>query len=464
MVKIIYTTLFVTCLLFSSSVVAQYCSGTVVKTTATGTFSDGSGSNNYNNNTDCSWRISPPGAGTITLSFTGVFDLELYNCSDKITVYDGADTTANVLDVLCGNSNLTPPAPITSTGGQMFVRFTSDVSYNNAGWNASYTTTIAPPVYCSGQSTLNAASGNLSDGSLSSNYGDNANCSWLIEPTGANSITLTFSTFDTEAGMDFVKVYDNSTSTLVSTFSGNAIPSPITVNSGSMLVEFTSNNTTGGPGWDASYTSTQPPPVYCSGANTLTAPAGSFDDGSGTADYSNDADCSWTINPSNVTSITLTFSEFSTQGGQDFVKVYNNSTSALLGSFSGSSIPAPITLNGDNMLVEFTSNSTTTSLGWSASYSSVDATAGIHENSLVTSLKVFPNPFHTTATLLFSAPETEESLMTITDIYGKAVKKTTIPANTTSLVIDANSLANGMYFYTVSKKNTLTHKGKLIIE
>jgi hypothetical protein len=140
MVKIIYTTLFVTCLLFSSSVVAQYC----------------------NNNTDCSWRISPPGAGTITLSFTGVFDLELYNCSDKITVYDGADTTANVLDVLCGNSNLTPPAPITSTGGQMFVRFTSDVSYNNAGWNASYTTTIAPPVYCSGQSTLNAASGNLS--------------------------------------------------------------------------------------------------------------------------------------------------------------------------------------------------------------------------------------------------------------------------------------------------------------
>lgn len=463
MIKKIYS-LVVASLLISQTISAQYCAGTVVKNTATGTFSDGSGSNNYNNNTDCFWLIAPPDAGTITLSFTGIFDLELYNCSDKITVYDGADTNATILATLCGNSNLTPPAAVTSTGGHMLVRFTSDVSYNNAGWDASYTSTLAPPVYCSGQSTLNSSSGNFSDGSGASNYADNANCSWLIEPTGANSITITFSTFDTQAGMDFVKVYDNSTNTLLSTYSGTTIPSDITVNSGSALVEFTSNNTVNSAGWEASYTSTQPAPVYCSGANTLTSPVGSFDDGSGANDYNNDANCSWTINPTNVTSITLTFSEFNTQGGQDMVMVYNNTTSTLLGSFSGSSIPPPITLVGDNMLVEFTSNSTTTSMGWSASYTSVDASAGVGEYFYNNSISLFPNPFSGTATLKFEKPESVECTMNIVDVCGKSVKNIAVPANTTLVAVDAASLSTGLYFYKVSKNNIIIHSGKLILQ
>ena len=39
-------------------------------------------------------------------------------------------------------------------------------------------------------------------------YADNAECSWLIAPPGAQSITLEFSSFDTEEDYDFVHVYD----------------------------------------------------------------------------------------------------------------------------------------------------------------------------------------------------------------------------------------------------------------
>jgi len=48
--------------------------------------------------------------------------------------------------------------------------------------------------------------GVLSSGSGA--YADNAKCSWLIAPPGAQSITLEFSSFDTEEDYDFVRVYD----------------------------------------------------------------------------------------------------------------------------------------------------------------------------------------------------------------------------------------------------------------
>lgn len=459
-------------ILISESSVAQYCSGTVTKNTATGSFTDGSGSSNYADNSDCMWLISPAGAGSITLSFTGVFDLELWNCSDKIRVYDGADTTASIIAVHCGNNTLTPPAPVTSSGGTMLVRFTSDHSYNNAGWSASYTSTTAPPVYCSGQNTLNATSGNFSDGSGNSiDYSDNSNCSWLIEPTNATTITVSFSSFATEAGMDFVKIYDNAISppSQIASFSGSSLPTATTVNSGSVLVEFTSNGNSTAAGWDASYTSTQappPPPVACSGLVTLTAPAGTFDDGSGsTTNYGDNADCSWNINPAGVASITITFGFFDTQSA-DQVQVFNNATNppTLLGAYSGSSVPAPITFSGDNVLVTFTSDGSGNAGGWGASYTSSNSGVGIADLNSNKGISIYPNPFHHTATLKFESPENQNCELVIYDLYGKAVQKTLIPAHTTSVVIDGSGIASGMYFYTVNKANTPVHAGKLILE
>src|SRR5690606_12621481 len=61
-------------------------------------------------------------------------------------------------------------------------------------------------VGCSGLTTLTTASGNFSDGSGLSNYINNMDCSWLIQPTGASIIDLTFTSFDTETGHDTVTV------------------------------------------------------------------------------------------------------------------------------------------------------------------------------------------------------------------------------------------------------------------
>ena len=114
---------------------SNYCSGTTNLTSASGSFSDGSGASSYNNNADCKWLIQPSGATSITLSFSS-FALE--TCCDYVRIYDGTTTSAPLLGSFNGTS--LPPS-ITSTGGDMLVHFTTDGSVTAAGWSASYTST-----------------------------------------------------------------------------------------------------------------------------------------------------------------------------------------------------------------------------------------------------------------------------------------------------------------------------------
>jgi Zn-dependent metalloprotease len=114
-----------------------YCTGTTTTLTAqSGTFADGSASNNYANNTDCSWLIQPINATAITLSFSA-FNTELNY--DGVIVYDGANNTAPVLGQFSGTSI---PNAVTSTGGSMYVEFLSDPAVRGQGWTANYTSTI----------------------------------------------------------------------------------------------------------------------------------------------------------------------------------------------------------------------------------------------------------------------------------------------------------------------------------
>ncbi|CAM1345488.1 CUB domain-containing protein [Tenacibaculum amylolyticum] len=111
------------------------CDGGVTLTANNGSFTDGSAtSSNYTNNRNCTWLIRPTSGNRVTLNFSR-FNTE--NRYDVVTVFDGTDANARELGSFSGAS---VPAAITSTGGAMFVRFTSDRSVTSTGWAASYTT------------------------------------------------------------------------------------------------------------------------------------------------------------------------------------------------------------------------------------------------------------------------------------------------------------------------------------
>lgn len=108
---------------------------------------------------------------------------------------------------------------------------------------------------CTAGTVLSAWNNNIGNYIQNSNYGNNENCVWLIHPTGASQIDLNFEFFGTQANADFVKVYDgqNTSGTLLGSFSGTNLPPSVTASSGYMYVVFTSNSSVTNIGFQANY-------------------------------------------------------------------------------------------------------------------------------------------------------------------------------------------------------------------
>ena len=366
----------------------NYCSGTTNLSTPSGTFSDGSGNDTYGSNANCKWVIAPPGANRITINFSK-FKTEAR--FDSVLVYDGPDESFPLLMSWWGN---TLPPPITSTVGAMCVRFSTDMTNNDSGWVANYTSTGVTPS-CSGSSVLSSPSGSFSDGSASANYANNQLCSWLIAPPCATSVTLSFSQFNTESNYDWVLVYNGNSARaqqLIGAFSGTSLPASVTANSGQMYVVFVSDYSTVKPGFTANYTSTGSGGCY--GNTTLnTQDFGILSDGSGANNYCNNQNCTWLIQPPGATSVSLNFTSFNLEeassDGQsiyDAVEVYDGSTvnAPLLGRFSGNSLPPMVTSTTGTMLVRFYSDVSVTDSGWTAYYTSTSPQHCTQNNVLTT--------------------------------------------------------------------------------
>ncbi len=418
------------------------CDGGTILSTPSGSFNDGSGANNYGNNQECYWFISPPCASSVTLSFSQ-FNTELNY--DGIVVYSDLAGT-NQLAVYSGT---TIPSSITSNTGVMLVVFLSDYSTNLQGFTANYTSTGS--AYCAGTTNLNTADyATFTDGSLGNNYCNNQDCKWLIQPPQSSSVTLNFTAFDLEDAAtdgtiyDAIEVYDGTTTsaTLLGRFTGSNLPPSITSSGGSMLVRFISDLEENKQGFSAYYTSTQNP--YCTGITTnLTAQSGTFTDGSASNNYANNTNCSWLIQPTNATTINLSFSTFNTELNYDGVIVYNgaNNAAPVLGQFSGSSIPNSVNSTGGSMYIEFLTDPEVRGQGWSANWTST-TTSGIEEALFKANFNFYPNP--TDGIFTVNSGFENSASIEIFDMLGKQVIKPFL-INKGINQIDASELSKGIY-------------------
>ncbi len=222
----------------------------VLITYTNGTIDDCSGpKDNYQNNIDCSWLISPQtpedSVTDITLTFNR-FDTQAD--FDFVRIYDGPDVDSPLLGEFSGSDI---PGTLTSTGNQVLITFTTNETVTYNGWFLSFESD--QPTWCSGLQAYTEPIGTFDDGSGSFYYNNNTACMWKIEPLWASEVTLYFNYLDTEEGKDFVKVYDLDTQQLLAEVSGNEIPDPIVSPSGKMFITFNSNSGTRGLGWEVSY-------------------------------------------------------------------------------------------------------------------------------------------------------------------------------------------------------------------
>lgn len=114
---------------------------------------------------------------------------------------------------------------------------------------------------CSGTNLLSLPSGYFDDGNVLQGYANNADCRWLIQPTGAGTITLNFLDFFLAEGNDRIIVYNGSdtNSPVIGTFTKNNPPlANVVSNTGTMLVQFLTDDENTDKGWRAFYTSDTP--------------------------------------------------------------------------------------------------------------------------------------------------------------------------------------------------------------
>ena len=100
----------------------------------------------------------------------------------------------------------------------------------------------------------------------------------------------------------------------------------------------------------------------------MTTASGTITDGSGSAHYSPNSNCVWTI--TSIGSVVLSFLEFSLEARYDFLKVYAGSSAAgtPLASLTGSAVPSPVISPSGGMHIVFTSDSSVQTSGFLTLY------------------------------------------------------------------------------------------------
>ena len=274
--------------------------------------------------------------------------------------------------------------------------------------------------------TRNQMSGTLTDGD--GDYPNNALCWWILAPTNANTISLTFTEAIMEYSYDYIFVLecaeknmasfsdcDLSTAAILWAHTGSlSTPATVTSDTGVLLVVMETDFSVQEAGFSATWTSaTSAPPISSTSPSlpvTTTPPSstpsppfstpsppqencthpchcgvlqadtgGVVEDGSGSNSYENNANCVWKIISLSLMPVQLNFLSFSVEDGRDFVSVYSCESvmcanKALLARLTGSFDMLSQTnfqANAGVMLIHFTTDDSVGGSGWSARFMSV---------------------------------------------------------------------------------------------
>jgi N-acetyl-anhydromuramyl-L-alanine amidase AmpD len=317
-------------------------------TTSTGTVYDSGGAAaNYGNEERSTWLIQPTSGGsTITLTFSAYALEDTY---DFLWIYDGTSPSG----ALIGKYSGTSPGTVTAYSGAIFMEFRSDCATTAAGWTANYTTSAA-------------ASCAMPTGLGSTPTALTANLAWTAV-AGVSSYEVS---------------YKRTTASTWTTFTTNSNSGVATGLTAGASYEWRVRSACSGSTYSAYagatfVTNDVPTTQIGTAAITVNQCSGLFRDSGGTDwNYNHYESWTYTIAPTNATSVTMTFSSFNVEANYDYLYIYNGtSTSApLLGTYTGTTSPGTVVANSGAMTLRFTSDNATYTAGWDASWTCTQPT------------------------------------------------------------------------------------------
>ncbi|XP_075853394.1 CUB and sushi domain-containing protein 1 isoform X2 [Microcebus murinus] len=436
----------------------------------------------YEDNAHCVWVITTSDPDkVIKLAFE---EFELERGYDTLTVGDAGKVgdARSVLYVLTGSS---VPDLIVSMSNQMWLHLQSDDSIGSPGFKAVYQEIEKggcgdPGVPAYGKRTgssflhgdtltfecqaafelvgervitcqqnnqwsgnkpscvfscffnFTAASGIILSPNYPEEYGNNMNCVWLIISEPGSRIHLIFNDFDVEPQFDFLAIKDDGISdiTILGTFSGNEVPSQLASSGHVVRLEFQSDHSTTGRGFNITYTtfgqnechdpgipingrrfgdrfllgssvsfhcddgfvktqgsesitcilqdgnvvwSSAVPRCEAPCGGHLTASSGVILPPGWPGYYKDSLNCEWIIEAKPGHSIKITFDRFQTEVNYDTLEVRDGpaSSSPLIGEYHGTQAPQFLISTGNFMHLLFTTDNSRSSVGFLIHYESV---------------------------------------------------------------------------------------------
>lgn len=152
------------------------------------------------------------------------------------------------------NQSGTPGSCVKIKGHQHYPGQTHVDPGPNWDWNYFYKKINPQPV----ATVYTTATGSIYDsGGSSGNYSDDERLVWTISPSAATSVTLNFTSFNTENSWDYLYVYNGTSvwAPLIGYYTGSTNPGTLVANSGSITLEFRSDCSGPAGGWSATWAS-----------------------------------------------------------------------------------------------------------------------------------------------------------------------------------------------------------------
>uniref|UniRef100_H2YKV4 CUB domain-containing protein n=1 Tax=Ciona savignyi TaxID=51511 RepID=H2YKV4_CIOSA len=334
------------------------------------TFTSPNYPNAYPMSIDCYWILTAPTNEAIQLDFKD-FAIESHSQCEKdyVLVMEGHTGDGEILGKFCGTDQ---PSTTKSSGNEMTVRFRSDSSTQNRGFEAIYK--IAS---CGG--TLVGVGGTITSPNYPFNYPEAVSCQWVVRGPAYHFISFVFDDLDldtTTSCGDYLAVRSyNFTGPIIATVCGRSAPDVIESETNEVYITFVSDAVNTSLGFSLTYTASED----ACGAE-LTTPGGVLTSPNYPNVYDHARVCTWNIVVADSRSVTLTFNNFAVEDPHtngycywDYVEVYNGinpNSPSIRGRMCGSNLPDPVQSSGNTMKVVFKTDASVGNGGFLATYDS----------------------------------------------------------------------------------------------
>ncbi|KAM7373267.1 hypothetical protein PAMP_008132 [Pampus punctatissimus] len=283
----------------------------------------------------------------------------------------------------CGNPGI-PPKAVLSGGGRFAVgdrvRYSCVPGYvldghatltciTNAGNTAVWD---FPAPICRAEDTcggtVRGGSGVVTSPGYPGNYGNQADCTWILLAEPGDTISVIFTDFQTEEKYDYLEVEGSEPPTIW--LSGSNVPSPIVSNKNWLRLHFVTDSNHRYRGFSAHYQ------VKTCGSN-LQGPSGTFTSPNFPIQYESNAQCVWIITASNPNKvIQINFEEFDLEIAYDTLTIGDGGEvgdpTTILQVLSGSFVPDLIVSMTHQMWLHLQSDESVGSIGFKINYKEID--------------------------------------------------------------------------------------------